>query len=93
MSVQSLAVVFHYRGLNILNPPPRKNVYRLPSSWLVSLTGRALHRAVSQRSRVRVQYKPEFFSGFLSATAKVAYIIATIFLHIILNIALYNLMV
>ena len=37
---------------------------------------------VSQRSRVRIPYKPEFFSGFHFATAKVAYITAMIFLHI-----------
>ena len=36
------------------------------------------------RSRVRVPYKPEF-SGFLFATAKVAYITAMIFLQIILH--------
>ena len=35
---------------------------------------------VWQRSRVRIPYKPEFFSGFLFATAKVATINAMIFL-------------
>ena len=30
---------------------------------------------LSQRSRVRIPYKPEFFSGFLFSTAKVAYIL------------------
>ena len=40
---------------------------------------------VSQRSRVRIPYKPEFFSGFLFATAKVAYITAMIILHLIDN--------
>ena len=34
------------------------------------------------RSRVRIPYKPEFFSASLFATAKVAYITAMIFLHI-----------
>ena len=37
---------------------------------------------VLQRSRVRIPYKPEFFSGFLFATAKVAYITAMINLHL-----------
>ena len=38
---------------------------------------------VSQRSRVRIPCKPEFFSGFIFATAKVASITAMIFFHII----------
>ena len=38
---------------------------------------------VSQRSRVRIPYKPEFFSSFLFATAKVASITVMIFFHII----------
>ena len=37
---------------------------------------------VSQRSKVRIPYKPEFFSGFLFATAKVAYITAMIIVHL-----------
>ena len=36
---------------------------------------------VSQRSWVRIPYKPEFFSGFLFSTAKVASITAVIFSH------------
>ena len=56
-------------------------VKRPALSCLVSLIGRAL-----QRSRVRIPYKPEFFSGFLFATAKIAYITAMIFLHIMLPI-------
>ena len=39
---------------------------------------------VSQRSRVRIPYKYDFFSGFLFATAKVASITAMIYFHIIL---------
>ena len=40
--------------------------------------------AVSKTSRVRILYKPEFFSGFLLATAKVAYayVTAMIILHL-----------
>ena len=37
------------------------------------------------RSRVRIPYKPEFFSGFLFATAEVAFITAMIYFHIIHN--------
>ena len=40
---------------------------------------------VSQRSRVRILYKPEFFSGFLFATVKVVSITAMIFFQIILH--------
>ena len=41
---------------------------------------------VTKRSRVQIPYKPEFFSGFLFATAKVvSIIIAMIFFHIILH--------
>ena len=43
---------------------------------------------VTKRSRVQIPYKPEFFSGFLFATAKVVSIIAMIFFHIILHHAL-----
>ena len=38
---------------------------------------------VTQRSRVRIPYKPKFFSGFLYATAKVASTAVMIFFHII----------
>ena len=45
---------------------------------------------ISQRSRVRIPYKPEFFfSGFLFAAAKVAYITAMIFIDIILHSAVH----
>ena len=40
---------------------------------------------VSQRSRVRIPYKPEFFLGFLFATAKGTYMTAMIILHLIDN--------
>ena len=55
--------------------------------WLVSLIDRALHRY--RRGRVRIPYKPEFFSSFLLATAKIAYITAMIFLHIIFHSAVH----
>ena len=43
---------------------------------------------VSERLRVRILFKPDFFfSGFLFGTAKVAYITAMIFLRIIFNSA------
>ena len=38
---------------------------------------------------VRIPHKPEFFSGFLFAAAKVAYITAMIILHLILHSAVY----
>ena len=50
----------------------------------IKIIGRALHRYRMQRSRVRIPYKPEFFSGFLFATAKVAFTTAMIILHLIL---------
>ena len=37
----------------------------------------------------RIPYKPEFFSGFLFATAKVAYITPMIILHLILHSAVH----
>ena len=37
---------------------------------------------VSQRSRVRIPQKPEFFSALLFAAAKVPYITAMIFFHV-----------
>ena len=40
---------------------------------------------VPQRSRVRIPYKPELFSSFLFAAAKVASITAMTFCHIILD--------
>ena len=40
---------------------------------------------LTQRSRVQIPYKPEFFSGFLFTTAKIASIIAMIIFHIILH--------
>ena len=39
---------------------------------------------------VRIPYKPEFFSVYLFATAKVVYITAIIFLHIIVHSAVHT---
>ena len=47
-------------------------IQRHAPSWLVSSIGKSAE-PVSQRSRVQIPYKPEFFSGFLFATAKVAF--------------------
>ena len=44
---------------------------------------------VSHRWTVRIPYKPEFFSGFLLATAKVVYVTEMIFIHIILHSAVH----
>ena len=59
-----------------------KPIQRPALSWLVSLIGRTLCRYRRGQGPVRFSYKPEFLSGFLFATAKVAYITAMIFLHI-----------
>ena len=53
-------------------------IQRPAPSWLVSLIGRP-------RRWVRIPYKPEFFSGILFATAKVAYTTAMFILHLILH--------
>ena len=45
---------------------------------------------VSQSSKVRIPYKPEFFSGFLFATEKVAYITTMIILHLIYSFSLIS---
>ena len=54
---------------------------------LLQLRKESLKKIRYRRSRVRIPYKPEFFSSFLLATAKIAYITAMIFLHIILHSA------
>ena len=53
-------------------------------AYIVSSIGKST-APVSQRSRVRIPYKPEFFSGFLFATAKVASITAMIYFYIFLH--------
>ena len=63
-------------------------IQRPAPSWLVSLIGRALHRyRRGQGFKSRTSLKP--FSGFLSATAKVAYVTAMIILHLILHSAVH----
>ena len=57
-------------------------IQRSAPSWLVSSIGKSV-TPVSQRSRVRIPYMPEFFSGFLFTTAKVASITAMISFYII----------
>ena len=80
-----------FRLVRDSNPWPLRYRYSVQAwiffSWLVSLIDRALHRY--RRSRVRIPYKPEFFSSFLLASAKIAYITAMIFLHIILHSAVH----
>ena len=78
---KNLKKKIHNFVIIILSRVYNEPIQRPAPSWLVSLIGRALHR----RSRVRIPYNPEFFSGFLFATAKVAYITAMIFLHIMLQ--------
>ena len=43
-----------------------------------------LYRCSALGLRVRILYKPEFFSGVLLAAAKVAYVTTMIILHLIL---------
>ena len=74
---KNLKKKIHNFVIIILSRVYNEPIQRPAPSWLVSLIGRALHR----RARVRIPYNPEFFSGFLFATAKVAYITAMIFLH------------
>ena len=66
-----------------------KDDYRqLLPSWLVSLFGRAVHpyrRGQGFESRTSLN----FFSGFLFASAKVAYITAMIIVHLILHSAVH----
>ena len=59
-----------------------KPIQRSAPSWLGSSIGKSV-APVLQRSRARIPYKPEFFSGFLFATAKVASITAMIYFYII----------
>ena len=59
-------------------------IQRPAPSWHVSPVGTRA-APVSQRSRVRISYKPDFFfSGFLFAVAKFACISAMIYFHIII---------
>ena len=61
---------------------------QLLPSWLVSLFGRAVHpyrRGQGFESRTSLN----FFSGFLFASAKVAYITAMIIVHLILHSAVH----
>ena len=64
-------------------------IQRPAPSWLVSSIGNSA-APVSQTSRVRIPYKPEFFSGFLFATSKVASITAMIYFRIILRPAVHT---
>ena len=64
----------------------------LLTTWANKPTARSSGKRaapVSQRSRVWILYKPEFFSGFLFATAKVASICVMIYFHIILHPAVH----
>ena len=61
---------------------------QLLPSWLFSLFGRAVHpyrRGQGFESRTSLN----FFSGFLFASAKVAYITAMIIVHLILHSAVH----
>ena len=59
---------------------PTQDFINITVGFLAYLAKRCT--GMAQRSRVRIPYKPEFFSAFLFATAKVAYITAMISLHI-----------
>ena len=66
-----------------------KPIQRSAPSWLGSSIGKSV-APVLQRSRARIPYKPEFFSGFLFATAKVASITAMIYFYIIPHPAVHT---
>ena len=77
-----------HNSIIILSQVYNEQIQRPAPSWLVSLIGRALHRyRKSQGFKSRTSLKP--FSGFLSSTAKVAYITAMIILHLILHSAVH----
>ena len=82
-----IAVSYIHNFVIILSRVYNEPIQRPAPSWLVSLISRALHR--HRTSRVRIPYKTELFSGFLCATAKVAYITAMIILHLILHSAVH----
>ena len=72
----------------------RSRVYNEPiqrpaPSWLLSVIGRALHRYRRGQGFESRTSPIFFFSGFLFATAKVAYITAMIILHLILHSAVH----
>ena len=81
-----------YIRIIILSRAYNEPIQRPAPSWLVSLILLVEHcTGIAQRSRVQIPYKPELFSGFLLATAKVAYITAMIILHSVINIKVnYN---
>ena len=67
----------------ILSRVYNEPIQRPVPTWLVSSIVRALHRYRRAGSRVWIPYKPNFFSGFLFTTAKVASPTVMIFFHII----------
>ena len=74
-----------YIHIIILSRVYNKPTQRPVLNWLVSLIGRALHRyrrGQGFESRISLTF---FFLGFLSATAKVAYVTAMMFLQIELD--------
>ena len=79
---------YNHNFIIILSRVYNEPIQRLAPSWLVSLTGRALHgyrRGQGFESRTSLN----FFSCFLFATAKVAYMTAMIILHLILHSAVH----
>ena len=84
----------NYRGFEpLFSAIPVQRSYNEPiqraaPSWLLSSVGKSA-TPVSQRSRGRIPYEVDFFSGFLFATAKVAPITAMIYFHIILHSAVH----
>ena len=75
-----------YFRIIILSRVYNKPTQRPVLNWLVSLVGRALHRyRRGQGFESRISLTIFFFSGSLSATAKVAYVTAMMFLQIELD--------
>ena len=69
---------------SILSRVYNEQIQRPSPSLLISSIGKSA-TPVTQRSRVRIPYNPDFFSpGFLFAAAKVASITPMIYFHVLI---------
>ena len=72
-------MIFIYSFFHLYLSRVYKEPTKLPApSWLIGSVGKSAAPA-SQKSQVRILYKPDFFSGFLFTTAKVVSITVMIF--------------
>ena len=77
--------------LPLKNPgyaPDNGPIQRSAPAWLITLIGRVLDR-YRRGEGFESSTNLNFFSGFLFATAKIAYITAMIFIHMILHSAVH----